>query len=636
MLPSFAIEGGLPLALARGVAVAGLFSVFGSVLARAALMRPALAQLGRGRADVERRWRRLVWTSCVVAGVALGTWVWLVAGTLADTPGLAGAAATVPILLHDTAFGHVVLLQVGALVLVALAVAKRLRWLAAVLAATAVAFEAGHGHAAAMHSGPSILLLSVVLHLVAGAAWLGGLLPLLLVVAMAPTGPAALACRRFSPFATACVVTLICTAGFQFWVLIGSLPGLIGTAYGVMALVKILLFAALLGIAARNRFRLTSALSGDTPEAARRRLRRSIAGETMVGLLIVLAAGVLSSLPPAMHDRPVWPFPVRPSLVTVQEDADFRREVIAAGLALGGAIALVAVAALVRHRARWFVLAATIAMAGFAIPHLDLLFVQAYPTSYERSPTGFAVTGIVRGGGLFSENCAACHGATGSGDGPAARGLSLPPTDLTTADLWMHSDGDMFWWLSHGIDSPEDGGLAMPGFAEVLSEDDRWDLIDYVRAHNAGMAMRSTGTWPVPVQAPALQVECGGNPTVTLAALRGKILRLVIGLPRRPPAAQNGVTTIIASPNPTIRSGAAICVTREEDVPRAYAIISGLMPGEISGAQFLIDSDGWLRSLQRPDATAGWDDPGILAQAVAGIRAHPMAGARGGHAHMEM
>jgi hypothetical protein len=200
----------------------------------------------------------------------------------------------------------------------------------------------------------------------------------------------------------------------------------------------------------------------------------------------------------------------------------------------------------------------------------------------------------------------------------------------------MHSDGDMFWWVSHGIDDPEGGGLAMPGFAGVLSDDDRWDLIDYVRAHNAGMAMRSTGNWPLPVQAPALRVECGGNRTVTLADLHRQILRLVIGLPRRPPAAENGVTTIIASPDPAMRSGAAVCVTRDEDVPRAYAIISGLMPGEISGAQFLIDNDGWLRLLQRPDATAGWDDPGTLAQAIAAIRAHPMTGARGGHARMEM
>src|SRR5689334_22509340 len=121
MLPPFAIEGGLPLALARGVALLGLFSVFGSVLARVATMPPALARLGPGDAqDVERRWRLLVRTSFVVAIAALLTWTWLVAGTLADTPDLRGSVATLPILLRATAFGHIALLQLGALALVAL------------------------------------------------------------------------------------------------------------------------------------------------------------------------------------------------------------------------------------------------------------------------------------------------------------------------------------------------------------------------------------------------------------------------------------------------------------------------------------------------------------------------------------
>ena len=83
----------------------------------------------------------------------------------------------------------------------------------------------------------------LVLHLLAGAAWLGGLLPLLIVVQSVPAPAAALACRRFSPLGTTCVLVLAATAGFQFWVLIGGLPGLLGTAYGLVALAKIVLFA---------------------------------------------------------------------------------------------------------------------------------------------------------------------------------------------------------------------------------------------------------------------------------------------------------------------------------------------------------------------------------------------------------
>jgi hypothetical protein len=81
MLPPFEIDCELPLALARGVALVGLFSVFGSVLARVATMPPALARLSPDEVQhVERRWRLLVWTSFVVATAGLGVWTWLVAG----------------------------------------------------------------------------------------------------------------------------------------------------------------------------------------------------------------------------------------------------------------------------------------------------------------------------------------------------------------------------------------------------------------------------------------------------------------------------------------------------------------------------------------------------------------------------
>ena len=267
-----------------------------------------------------------------------------------------------------------------------------------------------------------------------------------------------------------------------------------------------------------------------------------------------------------MHVQPVWPFPLRPSLVTVEEDPDFRREVIAAGLALAGAVALIALAVLIRHRTRWLVLVAAIVIAWFAIPHLDLLLVQAYPTSYEHSPTDFAATGIVRGEMLFPSNCAACHGAAGRGDGPSAHGLPVPPADLTATHLWMHSDGELIWWLSHGIEAPE-VGLVMPGFADTLSVEERWDLIDFIRARNAGVAMRVTGDWPVPVQAPGFQATCAGGRTVTLADLRGQVLRLVVDSSPGSQAAPAGVTTIIASTDPAHAPAKASACRRTKTCP---------------------------------------------------------------------
>ncbi len=85
------------------------------------------------------------------------------------------------------------------------------------------------------------------------------------------------------------------------WCSRGASRGLTGTAYGGVLLTKAAIFALLLAFAAVNRLRLTPALDGPDAETARRALASSIAAETVLGLLVVLAASVLSSLEPGMH-----------------------------------------------------------------------------------------------------------------------------------------------------------------------------------------------------------------------------------------------------------------------------------------------------------------------------------------------
>jgi putative copper export protein len=68
-----------------------------------------------------------------------------------------------------------------------------------------------------------------------------------------------------------------------------------------MVLVKATLFAALFGFAWINRYRLVPALLGSYADISKRRLTLSIALQTGFGLTIVIAAGLLSSLPPGVH-----------------------------------------------------------------------------------------------------------------------------------------------------------------------------------------------------------------------------------------------------------------------------------------------------------------------------------------------
>ncbi|MCW3473634.1 CopD family protein [Limobrevibacterium gyesilva] len=569
------------LAAVRAVHLAATMSLAGALAFRLLIGPLALARVLR--------------PSLAVASIAGAAWLALQAGALAGASDVAGTlAALVPATLQ-TRFGRMLLLRLGLLVaavLLAGSGARRLRLLAGLVCAmAAVALQATVGHAAA--SEDPVLVASLALHLLAAAAWLGGLVPLWLAL----RGPTpALVAQRFSWLGIAAVVVIAATAVEQGAVLAGGAAGLVGTPYGWSALAKTGLFLAMLGLAAVNRFVLTPAVA--QADSAVRRLRASIAAELILGLCVVAAAAAMTGLPPGAHEQPDWPFSRQPSLVAMQ-DPDLRREVVGALLALCAVGAILVLAACAR-RLRWPALAVAAAITMAAAPHLDLLLVPATPTSFYTSPTGFAAVGIARGAGLFAHHCAACHGAHGRGDGVLAKGLDIPPADLTAEHLWDHPDGEMYWWLTHGIESPR-GGLSMPGFADRLDADARWALIDFVRANNAGRAIRHDGTWTRPIPAPALQAVCGDGRNLASDDLRGQPVVIVIG----PPAPTEGVATIFLDDG---KPPAGACVAAGREVRDAYAIVAGLEPQAQRGAAFLVDGAGWLR--QRLD-------PGLDGRAIA-------------------
>jgi putative copper export protein/mono/diheme cytochrome c family protein len=607
--------------------VTALLSAFGTVVFRNVVAPRAFPRMPPDVVVALKR-RLLVVAQVSVAAALAGLFGWLVvqAATMADTGSVSEAFAAAPTVLRKTSFGHTVAAQIATLVVLAAVLGWRDRVprprVALGVATIAVCLQAGHSHAYSMYEGPSVLLGFDILHLLAAGAWLGGLVPLLLTVRAAPPRAGMAAARWFSPLGKLCVGALFVSAAYQGWLLVGTGPGLVGTAYGWMALVKLVLFGVLVCFACANRYRFAPALRGDDPEAAKLVLVRSIFFQTLFGIAIVVAAVVLSDLPPAMHVQPMWPFAKRFSLAAVQEDVDFRREVVQAAVALAGGVGLVIVALIVR---RFRIAAGVVALgiAWFAVPHFDLVLAAAYPTSFYHSPTGFGSETIVEGRGLYAQNCVTCHGAGGRGDGPAAQGLPVPPANLTATHLWMHSDGELFWWVSHGMQTPE-GKPAMPGFASVLDDDQVWAVIDYIRAHNEGQMQREMGQWMPPVKAPALQASCGDD-TVKLSDMRGRFVRLVIGGAASKVLDGPGDDVTIAAPAGVGAVASGVCVTRDENVPLAYAIVSGADDAAIAGTQFLIDDKGWLRAVQRPDAAPGWDKPGALAAEIKTLRAHPVA-----------
>ncbi len=78
------------------------------------------------------------------------------------------------------------------------------------------------------------------------------------------------------------------------------------------------------------------------------------------------------------------------------------------------------------------------------------------------------------GKSLFAKQCATCHGDSGEGDGPAARFLEKQPRDLTSSPVQSETDGEIFWKI-------DNGNPPMPTFKEVLTDKEKWMLVNYIR-----------------------------------------------------------------------------------------------------------------------------------------------------------
>jgi copper transport protein len=163
------------------------------------------------------------------------------------------------------------------------------------LALAAPAFT-GHTRAAT----PEALVVAVdVLHLAAGAVWLGGLLAIGLVLGdLAARGDSgALVVSRFSTWAAGILAVLVVTGSIQAWRITGSWGALVDTGYGSLLLVKVLIILVAIAIAAWNRFSLLPRLRAATRRKERRAsagtLARTTLAEAGVLVVVLLVTGFL-------------------------------------------------------------------------------------------------------------------------------------------------------------------------------------------------------------------------------------------------------------------------------------------------------------------------------------------------------
>jgi mono/diheme cytochrome c family protein len=80
------------------------------------------------------------------------------------------------------------------------------------------------------------------------------------------------------------------------------------------------------------------------------------------------------------------------------------------------------------------------------------------------------------GRGIYTQNCAICHGLEGWGNGPNALSLEKKPANFSRAFYKQYPDEQWFYRISEGV-----AGTRMPRFQEVLTEEQRWYLVAYLK-----------------------------------------------------------------------------------------------------------------------------------------------------------
>jgi copper transport protein len=141
-----------------------------------------------------------------------------------------------------------------------------------------------------------------VIHLVAGAAWLGGLFFMgTVVLKQADATAQTAAARAFSPLASQAVVAVVATGVLQTFRIDRTPGALFSTGHGRLVLLKVVALGLMLFAANINRQRVARGFGVGTtaPSALRNVVRRAMLTEAGVGAVIVAATAALVASNPA-------------------------------------------------------------------------------------------------------------------------------------------------------------------------------------------------------------------------------------------------------------------------------------------------------------------------------------------------
>lgn len=463
--------------------------------------------------------------------------------------------------------------------------------------------------------------ISFLLHTAAGLTWLGGLLGLIWWMFTAHSKPPEVAARlaeRWSMVAKAAVALVAVTGVAMAYENVGSVPNMLATPYGRLLTLKLAMLCAVLLCALAIVRYMHSRPAGEFNVD----WVGKVGGlEAVFGLGLLAIAGYIAVITPASHETDIyWPLPFRLSYIATWGQKPVFPSPIWWWAIASGVFAIVAALVWWTPATRANRLYATPAATIAALFCLAVSFsTEAYTDTYNDPTQDFTAESVTRGMAAFEENCVACHGPMGEGNGPMskdlknAQGQKIDPADLTAPHVGTHTIGDIFHWLTFGGQSG-----VMPSFSHVLDVDDRWDMINYLLILSSTNRSRFIGPqamiqWLI---APDFALIDPKEEVTTFFKLRGKPTllsfarctatgdeknELAASLIRAAEAAKSaGVNHVTVYTGDCPAAGKSREALHPTAVEKAYSVINRYpnvpYTPEITQAHFLVDRSGYVRA----------------------------------------
>jgi putative copper export protein/mono/diheme cytochrome c family protein/peroxiredoxin len=497
---------------------------------------------------------------------------------------------------------------------------------------------------------------SAIAHRWALSLWLGGLPALILLIGAGPVPDdtrrlAALILRRFSWLASGAMLVILLSGGLLTWFLVGNFPGMIGTEYGRLLSLKLALLGGVLFIASGLQRQLLPMLELKPSDPIFRSYANRVKLETVLAVLIVIIASDMAGLAPPEHENIFWPLPFRFSFAATWAIPWVPTRFLGGTALILIGLSTLAVSVVPLLGPAWFRfpknaslgagVVAVLAGGGLAFPAIS---VQAYPDTYVTTDIPFAATSIAAGLKHYEDNCTACHGVSGHGDGPVASSLPIKPADLSAPHTALHTAGDLYWWITHGIENSP-----MPAFADILTNDDRWDIINFLGAFAVGYQARIIEPRVQPGQywlgPPDFQITDENGTTSLLSDYQRKSAFLLVLfscseetiaqdtarleqlLAAREQLAERGAKIVLVAPGKlceplrTLATGKILIADHDTaDVAATYGLYTRSFHNRQQTVarvpemhvEFLIDRSGYIRARWLPAEDDSWSDPNFV------------------------